>query len=51
MINRPEIRDKVLMLFRQRGWEMGLAKLREEIAATSDREQRNEAAGTAADRC
>ena len=36
MINQPETGDKVLSLLRQYGWEMGLQKLREEIAATSD---------------
>src|SRR5262249_36667244 len=41
-INSRQFADKVLALLRQYGWEMGLRKLREEIAATSDRERRND---------
>ncbi len=44
MINQPETGDKVLSLLRQYGWEMGLQKLREEIAATSDAGRRNDLA-------
>jgi len=42
MINEPATGDKVLSLLRQYGWEMGLQKLREEIAATPDAGRRNE---------
>ena len=41
MMNQPETGDKVLSLLRQYGWEMGLQKLREEIAATPDVRRRN----------
>ena len=41
MINQPESGDKVLSLLRQYGWELGLQKLREEIAATPDAGARN----------
>ena len=36
MLNQPETGDKVLSLLRQYGWELGLQKLREQIAATPD---------------
>ncbi len=42
MLNQPETGDKVLSLLRQYGWEMGMQKLKEEIAATSDATRRNE---------
>ena len=42
MLNQPEIGDRILSLLRQFGWETGLRKLREEIAATPDAGRRNE---------
>jgi class 3 adenylate cyclase len=42
MINRPEVVEKILALLRQYGWETGLKRLREEIAATADHPRRNE---------
>jgi class 3 adenylate cyclase/tetratricopeptide (TPR) repeat protein len=41
MINQPETGDKVLALLREYGWELGLQKLRDEIAATADAGHRN----------
>jgi MalT-like TPR region len=42
MFNQPESGDRMLALLRQYGWEMGLRKLKEEIAATPDAGRRNE---------
>jgi hypothetical protein len=42
MLHRPEIADNILSLLRQFGWEAGLKRLREEIAATVDRERRDD---------
>ncbi len=42
MPHRPEIARKILSLLRQFGWDSGLKRLREEIAATDDRDRRND---------
>ncbi len=42
MLNEPEAGDRIHALLDQYGWEMGLQKLKDEIAATPDEKRRNE---------